>query len=304
MGAYPQAQIHKEIAIYQQRINHHARTAIVIAIDGSVSMQNWTMLHHTRMRKSEAAALIANFIIDELIVRACRGSEIRNYYDVAVIGYSGNGVESLLPSDENNFSAIDHLYEHLPQPKCYHINQEVDDGTLISMPITLHQWIKPSTCGTTPMYEALAHIKWMLSNWCMHRDNRDSFPPLLINITDGGFNDANEHEVIDIAKEIQQISTRDGNVLVFNIHLATEGEGDSVCEQFPTEQCFNTSDPECLALFNMSSTLPDVMEDIVAQMYSLTEAGRYRCFARNSTICEVINLIDLGTEGPHSLRNQ
>ena len=52
-----------------------------------------------RLTKAEAVAGITNDLLFELVERARRSDGIRDYYDIAVIGYSGDDeVRSLLPS--------------------------------------------------------------------------------------------------------------------------------------------------------------------------------------------------------------
>ena len=171
--------------MYQRTITRMSRSAVVIAIDGSVSMQEWTMLYNTRMRKMEAAALIANFAIDELVMRSTRAGDIRDYYDIAVFRYSDDGIEPIIASEDNSMVHINSLHEAIPQPVCYNIVHEEEDGTQSIIPITLHEWVRPKAYGIAPMYEALVHIKGLISKWCNDTFNRRSFPPIVINITDG-----------------------------------------------------------------------------------------------------------------------
>ena len=58
------------------------------------------MFYNTRMRKMEAAALIANFAIDELVMRTTRAGDIRDYYDIAVFRYLDDGIEPIIASEE------------------------------------------------------------------------------------------------------------------------------------------------------------------------------------------------------------
>lgn len=109
--------------MYQQHVTHRNRTAVILVIDCSVSMKARTHINDMPIAMSEAAAMVSNFIIDELIERARRNDKVRNYYDIAVIGYSGDGVESLLPMSGDGFVSIDRLAEHAPQPKTYVVEQ-------------------------------------------------------------------------------------------------------------------------------------------------------------------------------------
>ena len=78
--------------MYTQEITRTHRTAFVIAIDQSSSMQESVVVNSRRMTKAEAVAAITNRLIDELVMRARRDDGIRNYYDIAVIGYGNEKV--------------------------------------------------------------------------------------------------------------------------------------------------------------------------------------------------------------------
>ena len=282
--------------MYQQSITHLHRSAIIIAIDCSVSMQSWTYLHKTRMRKMEAASLVANFAIDELLVRASRANAVRNYYDIAVVGYSGDGVEMIIGNENDDLTDIKSLAERTPQPKCYNIIQQDTDGNMVSTPLTLHEWVEPKACGSSPMYEALIQVKKLIADWCDNPHHRDCFPPLVINISDGGCSDAEYDELIDIAKDIKELRTTDGSIIFINIYLSTDRDHESHSIIFPSTEEVIEDENESL-LYNMSSVLPKELEHVIFEFRGGDGHKSYKCFARNATICEAFALADIGTEG-------
>ena len=89
--------------MYSQVITRCHRTAFVIAVDQSSSMQGETTVDGRRMSKAEAVALITNSILEELLLRASHSSGLRNYYDVAVIGYADERVYSLIEGEEGPY---------------------------------------------------------------------------------------------------------------------------------------------------------------------------------------------------------
>lgn len=277
--------------MYQHSITRTSHSAIVIAIDCSISMQEWTTFYRTRMRKMEVASLIANFAIDELVTRSTRAGDIRNYYDIAVFQYSGDGIEPVIASEDNNMVNISTLQDRMPLPVCYNIRQENDN----IIPISLNGWTTPKASGTAPMYEALAHIKNLVSKWCSDTFNRNSFPPIVINITDGCCSDAEDAELLDIASEIKSIGTYDGTALLLNVYLANEADYSEQI-QFPLV-CDNFSeDHDCQLLYNMSSILPDELEVLIRDVYGYEVKREYKCFARNASICDILTLVDIGTD--------
>lgn len=79
------------------------RIAIILAIDGSgIRMAEKIRFRNRQMTKAEVVATITNGMLFELIERARRSDGVRDYYDIAVIGYSGDDeVYSLLRAAGN-----------------------------------------------------------------------------------------------------------------------------------------------------------------------------------------------------------
>ena len=66
--------------------------------DGSGSMAEPIRFRGRSATKAEAVAEVADELLFELIERARRDDGVRDYYDIALIGYGGDDrVESLLP---------------------------------------------------------------------------------------------------------------------------------------------------------------------------------------------------------------
>lgn len=289
--------------MYQKLISHRNRAAIVILIDGSVSMKKWTKIKEMPIRKSEVAAMVANFIIDELLVRATRNHEVRNYYDIAAIGYSGNGIESLLPGDGDGFTAIDRLAEYTPQLKHHFIDHKTPDNRYINASFMLHPWVEPTAVGSTPMYDALVHVKDLVSQWCANPDNQDSFPPLVFHITDGDCGDACDNDMLDIAERLTNTHTNDGNTLFINVHLSSSDDSGNYCEIFPAEKTFYTDDPDRMLLFRMSSAIPKSLEPAISDMLHRRYRGTYRAVAFNASVCEILSVINIGSESINRYHN-
>lgn len=84
--------------MYTQSITRNHRTAFLIAIDCSGSMSEQIRFRGRIVSKAEAVASITNGLLFELIERARRSDGVRDYYDVAVLGYMGDDeVHALLP---------------------------------------------------------------------------------------------------------------------------------------------------------------------------------------------------------------
>ena len=131
--------------MYSQEITRQHRTAFIIALDRSGSMQESVQFGKKKLSKAEAVAIIANALITELIDRCQRTDCLRNYYDVAVIGYANDSVEMLLGgdrmisieeisklnpkskilSDEQHSRSMDRQYSNTPSTSGLHLTPRV-----------------------------------------------------------------------------------------------------------------------------------------------------------------------------------
>lgn len=281
--------------MYNQPITHLNRGAVIIVVDCSMSMQEQTFLNNICMSKIKAVSVVCNYLIDELLERATRLGEVRNYYDIAVIGYHGDSAESMLAiNTPNNFVAIDRLAEIRSEPRTMNFEQRVGDGRITDANFTLHEWIKPEAGGKTPMFQALSTVYNMVDMWCAKPENRLSFPPIIFHITDGEFNDSTESDILNIAHSIRKTSTEDGNTLLINIHLSSNNDHQS--EIFPSEGSSTHISPHYNMLYNMSSTLPEQLNSLVSSISKPSGSGPYRGMAYNASACELLTILNIGSE--------
>ena len=68
--------------MYSQEITRTHRSAFVLVLDRSASMQQQVRFGELLMSKAEAVAYTANILITELIDRSRRKDGVRNYYDI------------------------------------------------------------------------------------------------------------------------------------------------------------------------------------------------------------------------------
>lgn len=115
-----------------------------------------------------------------------------------------------------------------------------------------------------------------------------SYPPTVVNITDGVSTDG---DPTPAAQAIQQLSTSDGSVLVYNIHISSTPGREVVfsnsAEALP--------DQDARAFFNMSSPLPEHQLRFAQNMgYPLTEGARG--FGFNVSQVTLAELLLIGTQ--------
>lgn len=280
--------------MYKAKITREHRTAFIILCDRSGSMAEETRFGGQVMRKAEAVACIINMLLGELIHRSRRDDGIRDYFDIAVLGYSGSGVQPLLPAgDRERFIGIGDLVR-LPAPvQQRRMLRTLPGGRRTAVEIGQRQWITPEANGDTPMCRALSAAAVLTGAWCAVPRNRDSFPPIVLNITDGEASDATPQTLLAEAGSIKSVATRDGNVLLFNIHLAGSGTQTSA-------QCFpsNREELPCIRyadlLYDMSSELPTCYDDLILASRP-GACPPFRAVGYNCPVEELFAMLAIGT---------
>jgi hypothetical protein len=146
-------------------------------------------------------------------------------------------------------------------------------------------WFEPLARGDTPMCQALSTARRWLEQFIL--DHPESYPPLVLNITDGEANDGNPE---NYSKDVRELATSDGQVLMFNAHVSNQGE-QPVC--YPNSER-ELQDPFAKMLFRISSTLPPKMQECVRREgYAVSPTTRG--FVFNADLVSVIQFLDMGT---------
>ena len=99
------------------------------------------------------------------------------------------------------------------------------------------------------MCAALRKARDLAKKWAS--SHLDNYPPVIINVTDGVSTDG---DPTAIAHEICQITTNDGQALVFNVHITDLGYPPTY---YPTSEGELPNDKYAKQLFNISSIIPE-----------------------------------------------
>ena len=281
--------------MYNTLITHIHRGAVAILVDCSLSMKSLTLFHNTVLSKQEVGFIVANHIIEELIIRCARRKRMRDYFDIAAIGYSGTEAYSLLGDYGDGFVKAIRLAEERPQPCTIYLRQQLRDGTMTDAPIIVYPWVKTSASGASPMYDGLARTKMLVNEWCKDSDNRNSFPPLIFHITDGACSDAHPRDLCDISYDLRNMSTTDGNALFITLHLSTYGEHNEPCEIYPEDYLYASCDRDRELMCKMSSLIPTVLEPHLSHLIARRGGGPYRALALNYSPCSILSIINIGS---------
>jgi hypothetical protein len=284
---------------YEAEISRENPTAFFFLVDQSFSMQE--TLAGTPNSKSVMLATIINRLINNLVIRSSKGDEVFDYFDVALIGYGnsnygGSRVGSAFGGPLANRDIVP-LSEVADYPiRIEQRTKQVDDGAggLTPMQIEFPVWLEPVASHDTPMNEAMSYAFNLVSDWVAQHPK--SFPPVVLNITDGQPTDSDPR---GLAQAIQSLSTDDGEVLIFSLHLSTN---DSTPIIFPNNPAALPDDYARL-LFEMSSPLPHKWSGIAAETMGMSVSSGAKAFVYNATLEAMIRFLEIGTRQPTKIGN-
>lgn len=272
---------------YSADISRNNPTAFLFAIDRSGSMDELTTEGIT---KAQMLSDVMNRLFSELILKCAKSEGTRNYFDVGVIGYDTTiGIINPFTGDlANEWLNQISLFETNPL-RVEERKKKIPDGAggILETTVKFPVWFDPIAKGGTPMCSALDTGYQVLDYWCATHPN--AYPPLFVHITDGQSTDGDPEE---FAQKIQQISTNDGNVLVFNIHLSSKGGK----EVLLPPSAYGLPDSYAEKLFRMSSHLPSNMVAMAKREEIENVSSESRCFAYNiKNLATLVALLDIGT---------
>ncbi len=279
---------------YTAQITRNTPTAFIFLIDQSVSMQKYTTLYGEEMPMAEAVARIVNHQLNELVLRCVKGSETRDYYDIAIIGYGENAYSGWKGELEGrDFVKPSELKEH-PYKKITTKKETRTRKGVKVVEVEEVQWIEAeATEGWTRVHHAFEKAKGLLDEWMEKHHDKDCYPPTIINITDGEFNGATKEYVLQQANELKSMFTNDGNVILFNIHISANK---AVCVTCPASKDEVSFSSLATTMYEMSSLLPMRYSDRIADLRGDgTPNNRYRAMSINADMSTLIQLMDIGT---------
>lgn len=279
---------------YTAQITRNTPTAFIFLIDQSVSMQKYTTLYGEEMPMAEAVARIVNHQLNELVLRCVKGSETRDYYDIAIIGYGENAYSGWKGELEGrDFVKPSELKEH-PYKKITTKKETRTRKGVKVVEVEEVQWIEAeATEGWTRVHHAFEKAKGLLDEWMEKHHDKDCYPPTIINITDGEFNGATKEYVLQQANELKSMFTNDGNIILFNIHISANK---AVCVTCPASKDEVSFSSLATTMYEMSSLLPMRYSDRIADLRKDgTPNNRYTAMSINADMSTLIQLMDIGT---------
>jgi hypothetical protein len=255
---------------------------ILFLIDQSGSMADRFGHNHSES-KSKILAQGINNTIEEIGLRCLSGAEIKNRFEIGVIGY---GNESVYSGFQNSLQgkwvvSIKDIFDHA----------KTDSA---GKPV----WIYPKAEGGTPMAEAFNNAKLLCNDWINWGNHKDCHPPIIINITDGEATDAGTNDILlkNAINDVKKLHTDHGNLVLLNIHISGISNSDKLV--FPDEEMMTNSklynDKYAKMLFESSSYMtPNMVEVASSKGYRVDNNSKGYIFNADST--DLLNFLNIGS---------
>jgi len=239
--------------MYSKLIGASSPGFFVILVDQSYSMKE----NYGDSSKAEFAALAVNRTIYEIVASCRKGEKISDRCHITVIGY-GEKTELIVGGRPSDIEKPPHGTKNF--------KKKVSDGAggLIEIDWSLGIWVQPKYNNGTPMEDAFKLAAELVEAWT--RDNPQSFPPIIINISDGEPNDPVASR--QAAQRIAGFGTSDGNVLIYNCHIGT-GTPEI---KLPASDA-SLPDANSRLLFEMSSVIPQELVPLAQNAGLITQPG-------------------------------
>lgn len=271
---------------YTAEIARSNPTCFLFLVDQSGSMKQ-AFGRNPEIKKADGVADALNRLLYSLVLRCTKGEDILDRYFIGVSGYGarvgsalGGALEGqgLVPVSQigKNPLRIDRRTKKVPDGA----------GGVIETTVSFPVWIDPVADGrTTLMCGALTEARRTIEDFVCNCPQ--SFPPIVINITDG---EAKDGDPEPLAAELRNLTTEDGAVLLFNVHVSSV---DAAPVEFPVRED-QLSDKYSRRLFRMSSCLPPRMIE-EARSLELSVNDEARGFVFNADLVSVVQFLDIGT---------
>jgi hypothetical protein len=267
--------------MYSQPIDRHHPGCIVMLVDQSGSMLD--PMGGSTQPKSVMLAQAVNRLIANLVLQCQRGEEIRDYYKLGLIGYGGEA-RDVGPAWGGALAGQHLIPISVVADHELRMVSDVMPGSP-EVSIDLPVWLEPRASGGTPMSAAIDMAGAMLVEWA--NENLDSFPPIVVNVSDG---EATDRDPRQMASQLRGIHTNDGELLFFNVNLSADTapsiEYPSSPQHLPNEYA--------KTLFEMSSPLTPFMLAVARGMGWKGEDGA-RGFVFNADAARLSEFLDVGT---------
>lgn len=274
---------------YTKRIDSNHPACFLVLLDQSGSMSGefpaTTESGSVTMPKAQGVADAVNRIFQQLVLTCSNGSTFKDRFHLGVVAYGGDGAAATA-----GFEGLKSISEMANAPlRVDQRTKQIPDGVggLVEQTVRFPIWFDAQAAGGTPMSAALDIAYSLLEPWVAAHP--DSFPPVVINITDGEATDGNPAAGF---QRIKDLATSDGNALVFNLLLSEKAGTGSTAWPTSSE---GIPEGHLRTLVEASSELPDNMREMGRQNCDLALSPGCRGVVLNASFQDVVKMLKIGT---------
>jgi hypothetical protein len=242
-----------------------------------------------RRSKAAVATRATNAALEGLIDNCMKGDTVMSFFHIGVIGYGKYGAHDLLTSGSGPAGLLTSSEVERSTQLEEVETEEINGAGKLEKQI-MEKWFSPKARGRTPMHVAFNLASARLQTWVASFPN--SFPPILVNITDG------EPDLPDVAESaargLQQIKTNDGDTLLFNCLISGTG---AAAIEYPASDLV-LSDDKARWLFHISSEIPRRMVRTAQAAGLSTVVPGSRGFVCGATPSKLVKFLRIGSVLP------
>ena len=283
---------------YTADISRLTPACFLFLVDFSGSM-NLPLAGQQGQAKKDQAAEAINGILYSITQRCSQGKDLLDYFHIGILGYNTDGARTPQivsvfrdTTVDRPFLSVTEVVERAVMEQ-RSAKQSDGAGELVDVVWEVPVWIAPYAQYGTPMCAALHAAHQALQEWVSQHP--DSFPPIAINVSDGESGDGNPEAQ---AQALMNLSTNDGNTLLFNVHLS---EVNAPPIKFPDSEDNLPQEDYARLMFRISSVLPESSREQAAILdQPINENSRGYVF--NADMTALVQFLDIGTRAASNLR--
>jgi hypothetical protein len=272
---------------YTAEISRDNPSCFLFLIDQSGSMEDEITMGSEKQKLANGVADSINKWLQELSIKCAKSEGVRDYYEIGVLGYGDDVAPGFSgPLAKRELIPISEIADN--PARLEERSKKVPDGAggIVDQSVRIPVWFEPVAKGGTPMCNAAKEARRILEGWIA--SHPDAFPPTVIHITDGQSTDGNP---TDHLQNLTSLSTSDGNVMLFNIHLSAKQNVEPVSF---VDSPDDLPDTYSKMLFETASLLTPNMRSL-AKEHGFDTSEDSRCFVLNGDLVLLVQAIDIGT---------
>lgn len=284
--------------MYSQTASRAKPGCVLFLIDQSYSMRDG--IAGTQRAKADVVSTAVNKLISELIQICEKGEDKpRHWFDVGMIGYTTDANGSPVVGSAfggalagQDLISIPDLFDNPLDVEVRKKKEQQDDGTgnliVVEVEVNFPVWYRVPPEDQrfgTPARTAFEFARPVVENWIA--SHPESFPPLVIHLTDG---ESTDGPPVEAASALRDLATADGNTLIINCHISSN-KADGVL--FPTSD-EQLPDQFAKELYEMSSEMPDALR-VTAEVKQVAAPHGCRMMAFNADSVALLKLLSVGT---------